>query len=60
MNNPAVNQPENLNVTAKISVNFSASDKQRVVDAATAVGKKFSDFVRDTLLREVTRIEKRR
>ena len=55
--NPRVNKSGDYRKTARISVGVTASEKRRFIAAAEASEKRFSDFVRDALLRAAARVE---
>lgn len=56
--NPRVKKSGDYRKTARISVGVTASEKRRFIAAAEASEKRFSDFVRDALLRAAARVEK--
>ena len=55
--NPRVRKSSDYRKTARISVGVTASDKRRLIAAAEASEKRFSDFVRDALLHAAARVE---
>lgn len=55
--NPRVRKSADYRKTAHISVGVTASDKRRLIAAAEASEKRFSDFVRDALLHAAARVE---
>ena len=55
--NPRVKKSADYRKTAQISVGVTANDKRRLIAAAAASEKRFSDFVREALLHAVTRVE---
>ena len=57
LQNPRVKKSADYRKTAQISVGVTANDKRRLIAAAAASEKRFSDFVREALLHAVTRVE---
>ncbi len=55
--NPRVRTSAEHRKTAQVSVGVTASDKRRLIAAAEASDKRFSDFVRDALLHAAARVE---
>ena len=55
--NPKVKKSAEHRKTAQVSVGVTASDKRRIIAAAEASEKRFSDFVRDALLHAAARVE---
>lgn len=55
--NPRVRKSAEHRKTAQVSVGVTASDKRRLIAAAEASDKRFSDFVRDALLHAAARVE---
>ena len=55
--NPRVRKSEALRRTAQVSVGVTASEKRRIIAAAEASERSFSDFVREELLRAAARVE---
>lgn len=57
LQNPRVRTSADFRKTAQISVGVTANDKRRLIAAAEASQKRFSDFVRDALLHAAARVE---
>lgn len=57
LQNPRVRKSAGHRKTAQISVGVTASDKRRLIAAAEASQKRFSDFVRDALLHAAAQVE---
>lgn len=57
--NPKVRTSAEHRKTAQVSVGVTPNDKRRLIAAAEASQKRFSDFVRDALLHAAARVEKR-
>lgn len=55
--NPRVRKSVDYRKTAQISVGVTANDKRRLIAAAAASEKRFSDFVREALLHAAARVE---
>ena len=56
--NPRVRKSADYRKTAQVSVGVTANDKRRLIAAAEASEKRFSDFVREALLHAAERVEK--
>jgi len=57
LQNPRVKKSADYRKTAQISVGVTANEKRRLIAAAEASEKRFSDFVRDALLHAAARVE---
>lgn len=55
--NPRVQKSVVLKRTAQVSVGVTASEKRRLIAAAEASERSFSDFVREELLHAAAQIE---
>ncbi|MDE0200212.1 MAG: hypothetical protein OXH93_13570 [Caldilineaceae bacterium] len=55
--NPRVRTSAEYRKTAQVSVGVTPNDKRRLIAAAEASDKRFSDFVRDVLLHAVAQVE---
>ena len=56
--NPRVRKAQGLKKTAHISLGVTASDKQRIIEAALFRQQKFTEFVRESILRAVAQAER--
>ena len=57
LQNPRVRKSVDYRKTAQISVGVTVNDKRRLIAAAAASEKRFSDFVREALLHAAARVE---
>ena len=57
LQNPRVRKSADYRKTAQVSIGVTASDKRRLIAAAEASEKRFSDFVREALLHAAAQVE---
>ena len=57
LQNPRVRKSADYRKTAQVSIGVTANDKRRLIAAAEASKKRFSDFVREALLHAVAQVE---
>ena len=57
LQNPRVRKSADYRKTAQVSVGVTANDKRRLIAAAAASEKRFSDFVREALLHAAAQVE---
>lgn len=56
--NPRVRKTQDLKKTAHVSIAVTASDKRRIIEAAMFRQQKFTEFVRETVMQAVAKVEK--
>ncbi|MCZ0938397.1 MAG: hypothetical protein OXJ55_07155 [Caldilineaceae bacterium] len=56
--NPRVKKAQGIKKTAHVSIGVTASDKQRIIDAAIFRQQKFTEFVRESVLQAVAQVER--